>query len=265
MVGTYNDVHGTESLVRSLPKDSLAAILVEPMLGSGGCFAGSSNFLNALRRLATESNALLIFDEVMTCRLHYNGLGSQTGVTPDLMTVGKWVGGGMSFGAFGGRLDVMSLYDPRSGKLEHPGTFNNNVFTMNAGLAGCNLLTQEKIDALNVLGNSMERKIQAVLSHFVSGLAPLAPVKDDMHSPSHRERPPKMFVKGVGSIMAIHFAGPERDVLKGLFYHHMLEHGIYMAQRGFVALNIMLTEEHVEIFVRAVQDFCVKWEDVLKW
>ncbi|ETI20665.1 hypothetical protein G647_07007 [Cladophialophora carrionii CBS 160.54] len=268
VVGTYNDVAGTEALVQSLPKDSLAAILVEPMLGSGGCYRGSAEFLGTLRRLASEHGALLIFDEVMTSRLHYNGLGSQTGVTPDLTTLGKWVGGGMSFGAFGGRRDIMALYDPRNGKLEHPGTFNNNVFTMKAGIAGCGLLTTEKLDALNGLGEKLTSQVVDVLSNrdiLRDATVPAAPVADEMHAAQHPQRPPKMFVKGVGSLMAVHFAGPDREVLGGLFYHHMLEQGIYMAQRGFVALNIMLTDEHVALFVNAVEAFVQKWEQALKW
>jgi glutamate-1-semialdehyde 2,1-aminomutase len=237
------------------------------MQGSGGCYAGTSDFLKSLRRLADENHALLIFDEVMTSRLGYHGLGSQTGVTPDLMTLGKWVGGGMSFGAFGGRRDIMALYDPRTGSLEHPGTFNNNVFTMTAGVAGCNLLTREKVDALNGLGDSMRRQIEAALSkRAIQGTLPSSPVLDDgVHSRDHPQRPPKMFIKGVGSLMAIHFAGPEKDLLQGLFYHHMLDRGIYMAQRGFIALNIMLTEGHVAQFVQALEAFCDSFETFLHW
>ena len=268
VVGNYNDVSGTEELVASLPKDSLAAILVEPMLGSGGCFAGTADFLGTLRRLASEHGALLIFDEVMTSRLHYNGLGSQTGVTPDLTTLGKWIGGGMSFGAFGGRRDIMQLYDPRYGKLEHPGTFNNNVFTMSAGIAGCHLLTAEKLDELNELGATMRTKIEAALSKrgiLQQGALPSAPVTNEMHSADHPARPPKMFIKGVGSLMAIQFAGPDREVLQGNFYHHMLQQSIYMAQRGFIALNIMVKQDHVDLVVKALEGFLDKWEDALRW
>ncbi|OQV05597.1 hypothetical protein CLAIMM_10315 [Cladophialophora immunda] len=269
VVGTYNDVQGTESLVNSLPKDSLAAILLEPMLGSGGCYAASSEFLSTLRRLATDNGALLIFDEVMTSRLHYHGLGSQTGITPDLMTLGKWVGGGMSFGAFGGRREIMKLYDPRDGTLQHPGTYNNNCFTMSAGVAGCRLLDPETINGLNALGDRMRTEVESVLSKrgISQGTTiPSSPVTDEMHTtPNHPQRPPKMFIKGVGSLMAIQFAGPEAGTLQDLFYHHMLQQGIYMAARGFVALNIMLTEEHVAMFVRPVETFCEMWDAELKW
>ncbi|KEF51680.1 uncharacterized protein A1O9_12315 [Exophiala aquamarina CBS 119918] len=272
LVATYNDLEGTRDLIDSLPNDSLAAILIEPMLGSGGCYPATHEFLALLRRLATENKALLIFDEVMTSRLTYHGLGAVTGVTPDLMTLGKWVGGGMSFGLFGGRRDIMQLYDPRSGSLEHPGTFNNNIFTMSAGVAGCNFLTADKIDALNHLGDVLRSKVEDIFtardisSGTGAGTAlPTRPVTDDMHSPSHPQRPPKMFIRGVGSLNAIHFVGPDRDVLQGLFYHHMLQNGIFMAQRGFTALNVLITDEHVDAFVRAVDAFVGKWEASLRW
>lgn len=269
LVGTYNDVSGTESLVSSLdnPKASLAAILVEPMLGSGGCYTATPDFLHTLRRLATENNALLIFDEVMTSRLSYHGLGATTGVTPDLMTLGKWVGGGMSFGLFGGKREIMQLYDPRAGKLEHPGTFNNNVFTTRAGIAGCRLLTKDVVDTLNKTGELMTSHVEEVLTRYgITGTIPTQPILDDsLHLASHPDRPPKMFIKGVGSLMAIHFAGPDREVLQGLFFHSMLDRGIYLAQRGFIALNILITQEHVARFVAALTEFVDRWADALRW
>jgi len=78
-------------------------------------------------------------------------------------------------------------------------------------------------------------------------------------------RPPKMYIKGVGSLMCIHFAGPEKELLQGLFWHHMLEKGVYMAQRGFVALSIEITEEHVDQFVGAVEEFVTRWSNALRW
>lgn len=257
------------------------------MLGSGGCYSATPEFLGSLRRLADASNALLIFDEVMTSRLHYHGLGSHLAapdVKPDLMTLGKWVGGGMSFGAFGGRREIMALYDPRSGKLEHPGTFNNNVFSMHAGIAGCDLLTAERLDGLNDLGDAMRTKIESVLEGVGQGCTvPTRPILEDSNfnvddtssasgggfgfdsTSTATSRPPKMFIKGVGSLMTIQFAGPDKDVLQGLFFHHMLDSGIYLAQRGFVALSIMITDEHVELFVRAVRVFVNQYEAFLKW
>lgn len=265
VVGTYNDVEGTENLIKQLSPDSLAAILVEPMMGSGGGFRGSPEFLACLRKLADEQKALLIFDEVMTSRLSYHGLSPLTGVTPDMMTLGKWVGGGMSFGAFGGRKDIMSLYDPRSGKLEHPGTFNNNTFTMNAGVAGCALLNESTIDTLNSLGDKLRNDVEAVFKAYgIQGKVPSSPPADKVMLPNSETGYPSVFVNGMGSIVCLIFTGPNSDILQPLFWHHMLDHGIYMAQRGFMALNIELTEEHVALYVDAVKDFVNKHGEYLK-
>src|SRR5205814_9677270 len=100
VVGDYNDVEGTRALIRRTP---LAAVLVEPMLGSGGCIPGTSDFLRMLREETAATGALLIFDEVMTSRLSPGGVQLLEGITPDLTTVGKYLAGGMSLGAFGGR------------------------------------------------------------------------------------------------------------------------------------------------------------------
>jgi glutamate-1-semialdehyde 2,1-aminomutase len=297
IMAPYNDVPATRAIIDALPKDSLAAILVEPMLGSGGCFAGSSDFLQLLRAEATRHNALLIFDEVMTSRLSYRGYGSKIGIRPDLMTVGKWVGGGMSFGAFGGREDIMNIFDPRLGKLEHAGTFNNNVMSMSAGIAGCTILDEDLINELNSRGERMRMAIEAQLAAFdIKGVVPEAPVPDDSYPTSNLTqngdgralgqqqqngydnaeksslasstacftKPPNMFIKGVGSIMTIHFAGPDKAMLQGLFYHYMLRKGIYLAQRGFIALNIEIQDHHIEKFIDALDEFCGAWAEILR-
>ena len=164
VVGTYNDIARTEEVLSALPLKSLAAILVEPMLGNAGAIPGSLPFLQFLRSYASSHDALLIFDEVMTSRLSYHGLGRKLGIQPDLMTLGKWVGGGMSFGAFGGRRDIMGMYDPsKSGGLAHAGTFNNNVISMAAGCAGCKVLDEVSTNRLNDLGERLKEMVTDVI------------------------------------------------------------------------------------------------------
>ena len=106
LVSTYNDVAGTQRLIET-HGDELAAILVEPMLGSGGCIPGERRFLETLRHASSACGAVLIFDEVMTSRLSAGGLQQALGIAADLTTLGKYLGGGLSFGAFGGRHDIM--------------------------------------------------------------------------------------------------------------------------------------------------------------
>ncbi len=102
VLGRYNDASGAAALIDAHGAD-LAAILVEPMQGSGGCIPGEPAFLQALRDGADRTGAVLIFDEVMTSRMSAGGQQARLGITPDMTTLGKYIGGGMSFGAFGGK------------------------------------------------------------------------------------------------------------------------------------------------------------------
>ena len=170
VIGTYNDIAQTEEVLSALPSNSLAVILVEPMLGNAGAIPGSLPFLQFLRSYASSHGALLIFDEVMTSRLSYRGLGHRLGIKPDLMTLGKWVGGGMSFGAFGGRRDIMEMYDPtKSGGLAHAGTFNNNVISMAAGCAACKVLDEDTTNRVNDLGEVLKEMVTKVIEQHLYG------------------------------------------------------------------------------------------------
>src|SRR5262245_46710455 len=163
LLGRYNDIAAVETLI--LPyRAELAAILVEPMQGTTGCIPAERDFLAALRSLADETGALLIFDEVMTSRLAPGGLQEVHGILPDLTTLGKYIGGGMSFGAFGGRADLMERFNPhRPDAFQHAGTFNNNVMTMNAGLVGLTeIYTPERARALNAAGDRLRKRLNAV-------------------------------------------------------------------------------------------------------
>ncbi|MCJ1433076.1 hypothetical protein MMC27_002435 [Xylographa pallens] len=264
LVGTYNDIDLTNALLEGLPPGSLAAILVEPMLGSGGGIPGSEVFLRYLRSTATHLGALLIFDEVMTSRLSYRGLGYKLGIRPDLMTLGKWIGGGMTFGAFGGRRDIMEMFDPRSGRLSHAGTFNNNIVSMAAGCAGCELLDEERINKLNVLGEYFKELIEAVLEHH--GLCEITrgtSSADSSENAGTIARPPKMWISGIGSILVIHFGASGKDLLLELFYHHMLQERIYLAQRGFMALSIEITKKDTQCFVIAMDGFISRYKQLI--
>ncbi|MFI5015075.1 MAG: aspartate aminotransferase family protein, partial [Hyphomicrobiales bacterium] len=163
VVGRYNDAASSRELIEQHGSE-LAAILVEPMLGSGGCIPGDRDFLQTLREGATRCGAVLIFDEVMTSRLSPGGLQEALGIIPDMTTLGKYIGGGMSFGAFGGRADLMGRYDPRRpDALPHAGTFNNNILTMSAGLAGMTeIFTPEAARRLTALGEDLRRRLNAL-------------------------------------------------------------------------------------------------------
>jgi len=215
------------------------------MLGGGGCIAASDDFLRTLRALADETGAVLIFDEVMTSRLAPGGLQELTGVTPDLTTLGKYVGGGMSFGAFGGREALMAIFDPRrADAVPHAGTFNNNTLTMCAGIAALSeIYTPAVATTHNAHGDALRDALNALAA--ARGLP--------------------MRVTGRGSMMAFHFLGrPPTNAeeaargdqgLKELLFLDLLERGFYIARRGMVALSLMVGAEERAGFLRAVDDF----------
>jgi len=156
IVGEYNDAEGAARLVAEHARE-LAAVIVEPLQGAAGVIPGDPSFMHALREATTENGVLLVFDEVMTSRLSTGGMQQILGVDPDLTTLAKFVGGGLSFGAFGGRAQLMDRFDPsRPDALQHGGTFNNDVLTMAAGAAGLTqVLTDAEIERLNGLGDRL--------------------------------------------------------------------------------------------------------------
>jgi glutamate-1-semialdehyde 2,1-aminomutase len=251
LVGTYNDLPGTERLISSRGAE-LAAILVEPMLGSGGCVPGDPEFLAMLRRGADATGAVLIFDEVMTSRMSAGGMQQRLGITPDLTTLGKYLGGGMTFGAFGGRRGLMSVYDPRSADaMPHSGTFNNNVLSMAAGHAGLSrLFTAAAAEELFRRGERLRDQLNAVCQ--------------DAGAP--------MQWTGLGSLLTVHFQTrpirsaadiEQRPQLRELFHLDLLERGFYLARRGMLALSLEIGDDECESLCAAVADFVAERRDVL--
>ena len=243
VVGEYNDAAGAARLVEEHARD-LAAVIVEPLQGAAGVIRGDPAFLRALREATAAHDVLLVFDEVMTARLAHGGMQELVGIDADLTTLAKFVGGGLSFGAFGGRADLMSRFDPsRTDALQHGGTFNNDVLTMAAGSAGLTrVLTEAEIARLNALGDRLRDRLNAFAA----------------------ERELEFCATGYGSLVGLHFArGPvrsERDVpvsaeLRGLLHLHMLEQGFSYGRRGFIALSLPLGEAEIDGFSAAVEEF----------
>jgi len=135
VLADYNQVDETVAAIHSCAAD-LAAVIVEPILGAGGNIPGTPEFLAALRAECNRSGAVLIFDEVKTSRCGAGGIQGMLGIVPDMTTLGKYIGGGLPTGAFGGRSDIMAQFDPHgTHPIKHSGTFNNNQCSMMAGHA----------------------------------------------------------------------------------------------------------------------------------
>jgi glutamate-1-semialdehyde 2,1-aminomutase len=141
----------------------LACVLVDLMPNRAGLRPAAPAFAEAVERTAWSAGALLVVDEVITFRLEHGALHSAYGLRPDLVTLGKAIGGGLPVGAFGGREDVMALFDPTGpDPLEHGGTFTANPPTMRAGLAGLELLSADEIDRINALGDRLRAALEAL-------------------------------------------------------------------------------------------------------
>ena len=244
IVAPYNDIEGTRTLLAEHGEE-LFAVLLEPMQGSHGCLPGDVGFLKMVREETKARGITMIFDEVMTSRLSPGGLQEKHGVIPDMTTLGKYIGGGMSFGAFGGRRDIMELFDPtKADSLPHAGTFNNNALTMAAGVAGYGeVYTPAAAAELNARGEKIRERLNAICA---------------------RNKVAFQF-SGVGSMMTAHatsrpiktaadIAAGSQDA-KELFFFDMMAAGIWIARRGFVALNIMIGDAEGERFVAAVEEF----------
>ena len=241
----YNDTQQTLEVLRAHAGE-LAAVILEPMMGSGGCIPAHPEFLRALREASRELGVLLLFDEVMTSRHSAGGLQKLRGVTPDLTTLGKYMAGGMSFGAFGGRADVMGLFDGhRPGALIHSGTFNNNVMTMAGGMVAMGeIFDAAAADQLFARGEDLRAKLNAIC----------------------RARAVEMHFSGLGSMMHPHFRrGPverpytptaREDALRELYFFDLLAQGIYIARRGMIAMSLPIGAAECESLLAAVEEFC---------
>lgn len=133
----------------------LAAVMIEPVQGSAGMIPASAEYLRRLREVTARHGILLVFDEVVSFRLAWGGAQEHYGVRPDLTVLGKLIGGGFPLGAFGGRADVMALFDPSRGRpvVPHPGSYNANPISLVAGATTLELLTPEAIASINALGD----------------------------------------------------------------------------------------------------------------
>jgi len=244
LIASYNDTKSVQKLMAE-HRGEVAAILVEPMLSSGGCIAGSEEFLNSLRSITRDFGSVLIFDEVVTSRLAPSGLHALFNISPDLVTLGKYLGGGLSCGAFGGQAKIMEQFDPTSnGAIAHSGTFNNNSLTMGIGYTAISkVYTKEAAQRLNAQGS--------VLRQSLNDVCEAARVS--------------MQFTGIGGVMNVHFSDELIDrpsvstrggaIEKALFVFFLLLHDIYIAPRGMINLCIAHKAADISALQEATEAF----------
>jgi glutamate-1-semialdehyde 2,1-aminomutase len=252
LIANYNDLASVQALFESHP-DEVAAVVVEPMQGAAGCICGEREFLVGLSALASKYGTLLIFDEVMTSRLAPGGMQEVLGIEPDLTTLGKYIGGGMSFGAFGGRASIMDQFDPRRpDATPHAGTFNNNVLSMAAGVAGLSkLYTADVAREMNASGDRLRKRLNAICVERnvplqFTGRGSLMNLQAGRHS-----------IRSIDDLL------PADNLIKDLFFFHMIEHGIYLARRGFIVLSMPIGESEIVRFLSAFDAFVGRYAGVM--
>lgn len=220
----------------------IAALLVEPVQGSAGMLPLDRAYLHALREATARLGIVLVFDEVISIRIAYRGAEQHFGVRPDLCCLGKVIGGGLPLGAFGGREDIMALFDPSRGPpaIPHPGSYNANPVSLAAGLATMELLTPEAIVRLNAMGDQVRRELTHV---FADAGVPAT-------------------ITGLGSLFGIHLTGgPVRTIrdaarsdaaLRHRIFLGLYNEGILLDPRGVGTLSTAIGASEIEELCRAL-------------
>jgi glutamate-1-semialdehyde 2,1-aminomutase len=223
-----------------LAEHAVAAVFLEPFLGSAGVIPGGEAFLKAAEKATHRAGALFVLDEIQGLRTAYAGTHGSLGLRPDLVLLGKIIGGGVPIGAVGGRADVMgAVRAGASRRVAHSGTFNGNVMAMAAGRVALGLLDA---DAIELMNGRAERVATAIQSAALSNELPVS-------------------VTHVGSILHVHFlaeapstaaaARQGSEALTQALHLNLLTEGVYAAPRGMLNLSTVLTDVDVEKIIQA--------------
>jgi glutamate-1-semialdehyde 2,1-aminomutase len=244
LTAPYNDLEAVKALFAANP-DQISGVILEPIVGNAGFILPDAGFLEGLREITREHGALLVFDEVMTgFRIAYGGAQAKFGITPDLTTMGKVIGGGLPVGAYGGRQEIMELVAP-AGPMYQAGTLSGNPLAMTAGIKTLELLqkpgTYEQLDAMTKklaegLLNAAKETGHAACGGSLSAMFGLFFTA----GPVHNYEDAKL-----------------SDTAKfGKFHRGMLERGIYLAPSQFEAgfTSLAHTEEDIDRTIAAARD-----------
>jgi glutamate-1-semialdehyde 2,1-aminomutase len=244
LTAPFNDLESVKALFEE-NRDEIAGVILEPVVGNAGFIAPDAGFLEGLRELTHEYGALLVFDEVMTgFRIAYGGAQEKFGVTPDLTTLGKVIGGGLPVGAYGGRRDIMSMVAP-AGPVYQAGTLSGNPLAMTAGIKTLELL--QKPGTYDYL--------ERITKKLANGLLQIA--KETGHAACGGQ---------ISAMFGLFFtSGPvhnyedakKSDTVKfGRFHRGMLERGVYLAPSQFEAgfTSFAHTEEDIEQTLAVARD-----------
>lgn len=242
----FNDAEAAKRVITT-HRDELAAVVVEPVMAGIGYVQADTAFLETLREVCDGQNVLLIFDEVQTFRMSPGGLQATVGIIPDMTCLGKIIGGGMAVGGFGGRADIMSVFDAteHAPLIPHGGTFNGNPMTMQAGLATMQQLSQDVYDRINEYGMTLRHQLDEMARHYDVPLS----------------------VTGTASFFGLQCtAQPIRDyrsaqgqdpVLQQKLFLHFLNHGIYISNKNSGNISTVIGRAEMDRFVEVWEAFLV--------
>jgi glutamate-1-semialdehyde 2,1-aminomutase len=245
IVCPYNEPELARALIRK-HADELAAVIVEPVLGSMGMIPATAEFLRALREATAAHDVVLVFDEVITLRVADGGAQAHYRVTPDLTAMGKIIGGGLPIGAFGGRTDLMRMFHPDEAEpVMHASTFSGNPISMAAGEAAMAQINPQLIAHVNGLGERLRAGFDDVF----------------------RKNGIRGQTTGLGSLANIHLTdappGNARDAVAGLaragrinplLHLSMLMRGVASASRLMYCTSAPMTAADIDYAVDALDD-----------
>lgn len=240
LIARYNDIDSVVALFQRFP-DEIAAIIIEPVAGNMGVIPPQPGFLEGLRREATQHEAILIFDEVMTgFRVHPGGAQALYQIQPDLTTLGKVIGGGLPVGAYGGKREIMQMIAP-AGAVYQAGTLSGNPLAMSAGIQTLKRLAEPGI----------WETLDSAAAQLAEGIAEAA---RRAHVPIWQTR--------VGTMFTIFFTDQPRIDWSGVklcdtvryakYFHTMLQNGVYLAPSQFEA-GFISTAHSTEIIEQTIQ------------
>ena len=241
-----NDVENGRRILRAVG-GRLAGVVIDPLVKNLGFKPVTPGFLQMVREELQASGGLLVFDEVYSLRLGFHGAHATLGVKPDLIAMGKIIGGGLPIGAVGGRADIMTaLFDPHAGaRLGHAGTFNANPLTMAAGAAAMRAFDRAAFDRLAAIGDRLRAGLREALR--ISGVEGTVTGATSMTGFFLSARPMETY-RDIAAIMG---ADPRIGRRAEHLFRHLLNHGVYMGSYGFFVLSTATTESDVDHIVEA--------------
>ncbi len=239
-----NNVEAGRAILRR-HGDDLAGVIVDPLCKNLGFLQVDDEFLKMLREETTALGAKLVFDEVYSFRMGYNGAQGELGVLPDITAMGKVIGGGLPIGAIGASRALMEeLFDPRGrAKMSHGGTFNANPMTMVAGAVAMELYDRAAHDRLAALGERLRSGLRELLR--LTGRAGTVTGAASMVGLFHTDAPLTDYRSAVHAMINDPTLGQRTEA----FFRHMLNNGVYMASPGFLVLSTAMTGADIDFIL----------------